>query len=204
NAIAWAPQELGPILACASTDGYVSVLAFNSEEATWTQEKFMAHVVGCNAISWSSAVQPGTLLQGNVTGSPNTIKRLATGGCDNLVKVWVHRDGEWVKDTVLDLHSEWVRDVAFAPNFGLSKTLLASCSQDKTVMISTYDAETSSWSKAPLREGKFPDVVWRVSWSLTGNALAVSCADNKITVWKQNLKGSWDCVEELQEKTAQA
>lgn len=30
NAIAWAPHELGPILACASSDGKVSVLTFNS------------------------------------------------------------------------------------------------------------------------------------------------------------------------------
>lgn len=30
NAIAWAPHELGPVLACASSDGKVSVLTFNS------------------------------------------------------------------------------------------------------------------------------------------------------------------------------
>ncbi|RKP36397.1 WD40-repeat-containing domain protein [Dimargaris cristalligena] len=179
NSIAWAPQELGPILACASSDGYVSILTFNAEEGAWANKKFMAHKVGVNAISWCSPVQPGTLLQGNSTTAPNTVKRLAT---------------------VLEHHTEWVRDVAFAPNFGLSKTLLASCSQDKTVVIATHDAETNTWTKTPLKEGKFPDVVWRVSWSLTGNILAVSCGDNKITVWKQNLKGAWECVEELQEK----
>jgi protein transport protein SEC13 len=31
NSIAWAPHELGSILACASSDGNVSVLTFNSE-----------------------------------------------------------------------------------------------------------------------------------------------------------------------------
>lgn len=29
NSIAWAPHELGAILACASSDGNVSVLTFN-------------------------------------------------------------------------------------------------------------------------------------------------------------------------------
>ncbi|KAJ1657169.1 GTPase-activating protein S13 [Dispira simplex] len=213
NALAWAPQELGPILACASSDGQVSVLTFNPDEGVWTHETFMAHAVGCNAVTWSAAVQPGSLLQaaGGTGLSQNQpagkgvssiIRRLATGGCDNLVKIWVHRDQEWVEDTVLDVHTDWVRDVAFAPNFGLAKTYLASCSQDKTVVISIHDAETNTWSKVPLREDKFPDVVWRVSWSLTGNALAVSCADNKITVWKQNLEGKWECAEELQEKVA--
>lgn len=31
NSIAWAPHEFGSILACASSDGNVSVLTFNSE-----------------------------------------------------------------------------------------------------------------------------------------------------------------------------
>jgi hypothetical protein len=29
NSVAWAPHELGPLLACASSDGRVSVLSFN-------------------------------------------------------------------------------------------------------------------------------------------------------------------------------
>ena len=31
NSIAWAPYDLGPILACASSDGKISVLSFQSE-----------------------------------------------------------------------------------------------------------------------------------------------------------------------------
>ncbi|OCK95698.1 uncharacterized protein K441DRAFT_555970, partial [Cenococcum geophilum 1.58] len=29
----------------------------------------------------------------------------------------------------------------------------------------------------------------RVSWSLSGNVLAVSSGDNKVTLWKEDLKG---------------
>jgi protein transport protein SEC13 len=45
--------------------------------------------------------------------------------------------------------------------------------------------------------GRFPSVVWRVSWSLAGNILAVSCADGKVSLWKENLKGVWECVSEM-------
>jgi hypothetical protein len=31
NSIAWAPYDLGPILACASSDGKISVLSFQSK-----------------------------------------------------------------------------------------------------------------------------------------------------------------------------
>lgn len=84
--------------------------------------------------------------------------------------------------------------------------------QDKTVLIWTKDTPTSPWVKtaldpssasvsptsgAPAPAGKFPDVVWRVSWSLAGNILAVSCGDGKVTLWKENLKGVWECVSDM-------
>jgi protein transport protein SEC13 len=86
--------------------------------------------------------------------------------------------------------------------------------QDKTVVIWTKDTPTSPWIKttldpsvsavsapanagAPAAKGKFPDVVWRVSWSLAGNILAVSCGDGKVTLWKENLKGQWECVSDM-------
>jgi len=88
------------------------------------------------------------------------------------------------------------------------------CLQDKTVVIWTKDTPASPWVKttldpsvsavsapanagAPAVKGKFPDVVWRVSWSLAGNILAVSCGDGKVTLWKENLKGSWECVSDM-------
>ena len=36
---------------------------------------------------------------------------------------------------------------------------------------------------------KFAAPVWRVSWSLTGNILAVSCGDNSVTLWKESVAG---------------
>lgn len=105
---------------------------------------------------------------------------------------------EWAPDPVehvLSAHSDWVRDVAWAPSVGVGKAYLASAGQDKQVFIWTQSDARSSWNKAalepvpaatgsaqggnngqapPQADGKFPDAVWRVSWSVAGNVLAVS------------------------------
>lgn len=91
---------------------------------------------------------------------------------------------------VLEGHSDWVRDVAWAPSVGVGRAYLASAGQDKTVYIWTQDSATAPWTNvaleptpsapatqggaAPSGERKFGDAVWRVSWSVSGNVLAVS------------------------------
>lgn len=99
---------------------------------------------------------------------------------------------EWAPDPiehVLSGHTDWIRDVAWAPSVGVGKAYLASAGQDKTVFIWTQSDARSAWSKVALEpapqqqqgqgqqqqaDGKFPDAVWRVSWSVAGNVLAVS------------------------------
>ncbi|KAJ3488600.1 hypothetical protein NLI96_g2720 [Meripilus lineatus] len=224
NSISWAPHELGAILACASSDGKISVLTFKND-GQWGVDIFIGHAIGCNAVSWAPAVQPGSLIapQPNteaVPGQPpstsvQSVKRFASAGCDNLVKIWGYRDDTWVEEEALEGHTDWVRDVAWAPNIGLPRSYIATASQDKTVLIWTKDTPTAPWVKTaldpsasasispaagtanPTQTGKFPDVVWRVSWSLAGNILAVSCGDGKVTLWKENLKGVWECVSDM-------
>ena len=88
NSIAWAPHELGAILACASSDGKVSVLEFK-DDGTWDTKVFNAQGMGCNAVSWAPAVVPGSLVSTQPSNQGNNVKKIATGGCDNLVKIWV-------------------------------------------------------------------------------------------------------------------
>lgn len=54
----------------------------------------------------------------------------------------------------------------------------------------------SEWS---FKELRFESVLWRVSWSLSGNVLAVSQGDNKVSLWKENLKGEWECVKNIED-----
>jgi len=237
NSVSWAPHELGAILACASSDGKISVLTFKStlhlliifliflitplvDDGQWDADIFTGHAIGCNAVSWAPAVVPGSLITpqapiapGQTPSSPFSIKRFATAGCDNLVKIWGYRDDSqsWVEEETLEGHSDWVRDVAWAPNIGLPRSYIATASQDRTVLIWAKESPTAPWVKTALDPsstivsptgaspppGKFPDVVWRVSWSLAGNLLAVSCGDGKVTLWKENLKGIWECISDM-------
>ncbi|KAI7870038.1 WD40-repeat-containing domain protein [Spinellus fusiger] len=200
NSVSWAPHELGALLVCASSDGRVSVLEYK-DDGSWDTFIIDAHGIGCNSVTWAPAAIPGSLVQAN-GGSPavNVVKKFVSAGCDNRIKIWGWREEtkSWQEEENLEGHSDWVRDVAWAPSIGLSKSYLASCSQDKTVLIWTQDSLTSKWNKKLLGE-KFPDVVWRVSWSLSGNVLAVSCGDNKVTLWKEDSKGEWECIQKLEE-----
>jgi len=185
NSVHWAPYEHGLVLACGSSDGSISILKYISETNNWEVEKIpTAHYIGCNAVSWSPE-----------TGK----KRLVSGGCDNMVKIWSQDEtGSWIAEAngKLEGHSDWVRDVAWAPSIGSNRSIIASCSQDRRVIIWTN--EGSSWTPKTLHT--FDDVVWHVSWSVSGNMLAVSGGDNKVSLWKEDIQGNWNCISDVSSK----
>lgn len=78
--------------------------------------------------------------------------------------------------------------------------MIASCSQDRKVIIWTSD-NYISWS--PFIMNTFDDVVWNVSWSLTGDILTVSCGDNSVSLWKENTDGAWQCITEMGKSSEQ-
>jgi protein transport protein SEC13 len=166
-----------------------------------------------NSVSWAPAVAPGQVVSasGNQIGAA---RRLVTGGSDCQVKIWdfSHESGSWQNAQILPGgHTDWVRDVAWSPTV-LSKSYIASASQDKTVIIWTssdlcklkqdrgYNCYTNQslgeWKRTEL---KVDAVAWRVSWSLSGNALAVSTGDNRVSLWKERLSGGWECVKTIEE-----
>jgi len=198
NSIAWAPHEFGLVLASASSDCSLSILTHKGDNIWDSQKIPQAHSIGVNAISWAPAVSPGALISSSQ--SPQPVKRIVSGGCDNLVKIFRFFDAEntWKVEQTLEAHTDWVRDVAWAPNIGLPSSTIASCSQDGIVIIWTQEWNASGWEKKSLP--KFPDVVWRVSWSVTGNILAVSGGDNKVTLWKETLDSDWKCISQLDEE----
>ena len=53
-------------------------------------------------------------------------------------------DGQWIEEQKLEGHSDWVRDVAWAPSIGLPKSIIASCG---TVDIICKNYHISSLSK---------------------------------------------------------
>ncbi|KXJ20086.1 Protein SEC13-like [Exaiptasia diaphana] len=176
NSICWAPPEYGLILACGSSDGSVSIIS-SPGDGTWDSKKI-------NNAHTHPPTKAGLVE-----------KRFVTGGCDNLVKIWKEVDGQWTEEDRLEAHSDWVRDVAWAPNIGLPTSTIASCSQDCRVIIWTRNEEGDEWTSKVLK--KFSDVVWHVSWSVTGNILAISGGDNKVSLWKESLEGPWVCVNDV-------
>jgi len=191
NSICWAPHEYGLILACASSDGSVSLLTYTSTHS-WDSKKISnAHNFGCNAVSWAPSTSSGSPDGSNPSLSSSP--RIVTGGCDNCVKVWVKEaQGDWTEEAKLERHLDWVRDVAWAPSIGLPRSMIASCSQDRHVTIWVNDGITGQWQSKDL--GRFDDVIWHVSWSITGDILAVSGGDNKVSLWKESLDGQWVCL----------
>ena len=70
--------------------------------------------------------------------------------------------------------------------------------KDKTVIIWTQTAHGQPWQQQPLKSEPFPDTVWRVSWSLSGGILAISCGDNKVSLLREGLKGDWESVHQVE------
>jgi len=103
--------------------------------------------------------------------------------------------GTYTEETTLDGHQDWVRDVAWAPSI-LPKSYIASASQDKSVIIWSAESPDGPWTKKVL---PMDSIMWRVSWSLSGNVLAASGGDNKVTLWKETLKGEWEKVSSVEE-----
>ena len=144
-----------------------------------SKEGKRAHKTGANAVSWAP---------------PALGLRLVTGGCDNRIKIWAcQEDGmTWKEEAELgvynsrSVHTDWVRDVAWAPS-PLPGNLIASCGEDAKCYVYSQDAETGEWTAKALGEG-FSSPVWRVSWSVSGNVLAVASGDHKVSLWKESLE----------------
>lgn len=200
NAISFAPHELGLKLACASADGSLSILTWKgSQDNEWDERQVPgAHQIGCNAVTWAPAAYPASATS---AGGGGVQAAFASGGCDGAVRVWRIADsGEIKADEAFDRaykdasHSGWVRDVAWAPSIGLPGQCVASCAEDKLVHI-WVQHPAGSWTCKRLPP--FEAVVWRLSWSVAGNVLAVSAGDGKVTLWKEGLDGEWRLLEAL-------
>jgi protein transport protein SEC13 len=193
NSISWAPHEFGLILACASSDGKVSILEYKDE--SWVCTSIQNDTLGCNSVTWG----PYSAL-GSLSEDGTSTQRLATGSCDNLVRMYRLQDGKWEEEAKeSNPHIDWVRDVAWAPNTGMPYNIIASCSEDRTVYIWKQTEANGVWTPTLLHSFDAP--VWRLSWSITGNVLAVSTGDHMVTLWKQSVDETWVQITSVDDST---
>jgi len=197
NGLAFAPHEFGLLLAAASSDGKVSVLTHQPDNS-WSVDYIHDNTLGVNSVSWAPA---GAY-------ADESIPRLVTGGCDNRIRFWVKNPetNQWEEDKSATIgasvsHSDWVRDVAWAPPLLPNVNVVASCSEDKTVIIWTQTGGAGNeWKGTLLHEFEAP--VWRVSWSLTAQMLAISSGDNDVSLWRAGLDGVWTQIGTLDDVAA--
>ncbi|ONK79168.1 uncharacterized protein A4U43_C01F3620 [Asparagus officinalis] len=175
----------GKRLATASSDTTIKIIGMRNKPEEWIQAHIVTEHKSVNSIAWAPHELGLCLACGSSDGQFNTVQKIVYGGCDNTVKVWKLDNGGWRLEwfPALHMHSDWVRDVAWARNLGLPKSTIASASQDGTVVIWTVAKEGDQWEGKVLCDFKTP--VWRVSWSLTGNIMAVADGNNNATLWKE-------------------
>lgn len=194
NGISFCPHEFGLIAAAASSDGRVSILTHQPDNS-WSVEYIQDNPLGVNAVSWA----PHGAYHDDTNPELGDVPRLVTGGCDNRIRFWVQKEpGQWQEDISTSIsrelsHTDWVRDVDWAPSILPNVNVVASCSEDRTVLIWTQNGHNAEWTPTLLHT--FDSPVWRVSWSVTGHVLAVSSGDNDVTLWKAGIDGTWAQME---------
>jgi len=226
NAISWASASrasqqggsstgAGAAIASAGSDGKVVVSSCIG--GVWMNEGVnlappnatAAHPTGALAVSFAMD-QPSIDPE---QGPSCTF--LASGGCDAIIRVWVFAPGSPASDlayannsswsllsTINAAHGDWVRDVAFSPDSSSRWLTLASCSEDKTVIVrrtlreraeqvahnnsnSSTGASSSAsieWEKSPAIT--LPSAVWRLSWSPDGSMLLATTGDSQAFLLK--------------------
>eukprot|EP00758_Cryptobia_borreli_P002503 Tbor_TRINITY_DN3077_c0_g1::TRINITY_DN3077_c0_g1_i1::g.17300::m.17300/K14004/SEC13; protein transport protein SEC13 len=217
----WAPEEYGTTLACACADGRVYIIdnANPSVYDAWNTTSFDAHIrAGCTGVSWAPYLPSGALIsmplntaQLNAMGAgcsgpqvPVSIPRLVTCGNERTVRIWRFSKVErvWLHEHDLDgcpglcnadgrLRDSSMLDVSWAPNIGLPFSYIAAGSSEGCVTIWLQDTVEDPWRVITLPPFRAPVV--KVQWSgLLGTFLMVSCADNTMSIWKEEPSGDWE------------
>ena len=214
NSISWAPYGNAIVATTTASAGSSSESSATTTTTTTT------------ATTTTTSHRPSS--PRIVTGGCDNGIRIYTK--DTSTGIWEQESftvgGNNKNTTIITGHTDWVRDVAWCTNVIPGVSVFASASEDKTVIVwkqqrqhreeSVEDAnegvdhENEARENSTMGEEKwiptlvntFDDPVWRISWSITGNILAVSSGDSNITLWKEALDGTWSNVSKVEDVAA--
>ena len=197
----FSPRHLGLLLAMCYKDGVVRI--YEAPDVMNLSHWSVQYVINCklasaSCISWNpSRSHPPMLAVG--TDDP----RNNAGG---KVEIFEMLGRKWNKITTLMGITDAVHDIAFAPNVGRSRHLLAIASKDIHIMAlnPVKDKPPQGGNAAPLSEQPcitslatltdHESQVWRVEWNLTGTVLSSTGDDGFVRLWKDNYLGTWTCI----------
>jgi len=189
NDVEFCPWEHGLRLACASSDGSVSILTYAAQECQWHRAAFAANTGGSQSVSWAPVQKRD--------GVPQSTMRLVIGGCDNSAVIHKCENEVWAQEfpPLPAGHTDWVRDVAWRPLEGAS--VIASGSWDKTVLIYSQDQEGQHWRE--VCKLNLPGKVESLSWCESGSILGVTCGENDVVLYKEAYDGHYEEVAKVNE-----
>jgi protein transport protein SEC13 len=222
NAISWASAArcvrgsgAGAALASAGSDGRVVVTSCVG--GVWSEgvnlapaNASVAHATGALAVSFAAdgPLAHGAAVDGGDGSGGPDFTFLASAGCDAIVRVWARAGAAaaeggapapgasawFLLSSIPDAHRDWVRDVAFSPDSSSRWLVLASASEDKTVVVrrvlrDAAEAAAARHGQAPLEWERSPPItfdaaVWRLSWSPDGTMLLATTGDSQAFVLK--------------------
>lgn len=196
-AAAFAPCEYNLKIACALDSGKVAII---SPDSSFGITEFEAYAVGsCHAVSWCPGTPPGLLLAlpPTIGGQQQqqqlvALPRVATVGGEGTVKIFrfATQDNHWMQEhEFTELKGLILRDVAWAPNYGVPFTYIAVCADEGQVSVWLQDGLEGRWKHTTVPVSSSEPAL-RVSWSLIGTFLAV-CSENGSTIWKEQSRGDW-------------
>jgi protein transport protein SEC13 len=194
NCISWAPWELGLKLLAGLEDGNIMIFVYKDD---WKNFKFSGHPCAIKVAVWGNAL--------SIVGSPNPgiekLTRFVTGDSDGKIKCWTQikcwsQEENTFESESLEKHVGCIRDISWNPVLSSNREIIASCA-DRTVLIWYRSSEEPVWKiKSPL---SFSAPVWKVSWDIQGNCLAVSAADNITRIIREDADENFKVVTQIKQ-----
>ena len=201
--LSWAPFEHGCHLVSGGADGVVAVLS-KTGNGDWNMVTFNAHSGGVTGASWSPFLSSGAMYQGAQAVQELTkVRRFVTGGCDGQLRVWTlnHTTSVWDNTHVMSEHCRngvvAIRDVQWASNCGLPYDYIASCADDRLVLVWRQEMPDKEWKHRTVVQTDMTPC--RVSWSLNGTLLAISFEDHTVSVWREEANADWRMVSRVRQ-----
>ncbi|CRH02734.1 protein transport protein SEC13, putative [Plasmodium relictum] len=198
NYIEWSPHEYGLHLGCASSDGHISIISYymnkDTNEGYWNKNSIKAHLNGTTCLSWE---KPYNSLPNNKnlndTDFINSFK-LVSGGYDNQVIIWMFDNNTKEFHKIFQMndkpHNSAIKDVSWRPNINNSTNIIASCSEEKIVILWVEDISNNRWKNGQVI--KLKHKIHKISWSPNGTILAIACSDENAYLYKENMEGVWE------------